>query len=130
MSKLLTSRAVVKYRHNSICLIWFQRVGQGERPTHGERPTQGEKPNQSKGWLQRIRIDVDRQYLSVPCMKHIEPKDQTNFAPLLCQRCGGLMRLIGSEPHPVEAKTDLLTYSCTACEEFLVLPVSIPATGD
>lgn len=36
------------------------------------------------------------------------------------------MRLVGSEPHPVEAKTDLLTYSCTACEELFVLPVAIP----
>ncbi|HEY8441119.1 MAG TPA: hypothetical protein VIK79_06685 [Xanthobacteraceae bacterium] len=33
------------------------------------------------------------------------------------------MRLVGSEPHPVEAKTDLLTYACTACEEFFVLPI-------
>ena len=62
-------------------------------------------------------------------MKHIETKDTKSLAPLLCQRCGGLMRLIGSEPHPVEANTDLLTYSCTACEEFLVLPLSIPATS-
>jgi len=36
------------------------------------------------------------------------------------------MRLVGSEPHPVEAKTDLLTYSCTACEDLFVLPVPIP----
>jgi hypothetical protein len=62
-------------------------------------------------------------------MKNIEPKDTKNLAPLLCQRCGGLMRLIGSEPHPVEDKTDLLTYSCTACEEFLVLPNPISATN-
>jgi len=62
-------------------------------------------------------------------MKHVEAKDTTDFAPLLCQHCGGLMRLVGSEPHPVEAKTDLLTYNCTACEELLVLPLSIPATG-
>jgi hypothetical protein len=62
-------------------------------------------------------------------MQHIEPKETTSLAPLLCQRCGGLMRLIGSEPHPTEAKTDLLTYSCTTCEDFLVLPISIPATN-
>jgi len=62
-------------------------------------------------------------------MKHIEPKEMASLAPLLCQRCGGLMRLIGSEPHPTEAKTDLLTYSCTACEDFLVLPISIPPTN-
>lgn len=62
-------------------------------------------------------------------MKHIESKETKSLAPLLCQRCGGLMRLIGSEPHPTEAKTDLLTYSCTACEDFLVLPISIPPTN-
>ncbi len=32
------------------------------------------------------------------------------------------MRLMGSERHPVEAGTDLLTYICTSCDEFLVLP--------
>jgi len=52
------------------------------------------------------------------------------LAPLLCSRCGNLMRLVGSEPHPIEAKTDLLTYSCTACEDLLVLPVQISATGN
>jgi hypothetical protein len=62
-------------------------------------------------------------------MKHIEIKDTKSWAPLLCQRCGGLMRLIGSEPHPTEAKTDLLTYTCTACEDLLVLPLPIPATS-
>jgi len=59
-------------------------------------------------------------------MKQIEIKDADNLALFLCRRCGGLMRLIGSEPHPAEAKTDLLTYSCTACEEFLALPMPIP----
>jgi hypothetical protein len=60
-------------------------------------------------------------------MKSIDLRDTTTLAAHLCQRCGGLMRLIGSEPHPAEAGTDLLTYSCTACEEFLVLQSSIPA---
>jgi hypothetical protein len=55
-------------------------------------------------------------------MKQIGLKEIESVAPLLCQDCGGLMRLIGSEPHPVELKTDLLTYCCTACDEFLVLP--------
>jgi hypothetical protein len=59
-------------------------------------------------------------------MKHVVAKELKTLAPMLCQRCGGLMRLVGSEPHPVEAKTDLLTYSCTACEELFVLPVPIP----
>jgi len=63
-------------------------------------------------------------------MKHIDDlKETKSLAPLLCSRCGNLMRLVGSEPHPTEAKTDLLTYSCTACEDFLVLPAHFPATG-
>jgi hypothetical protein len=37
------------------------------------------------------------------------------------------MRLVGSEPHPVEVKTDLLTYACTGCEEFFVLPIDTPS---
>jgi len=41
----------------------------------------------------------------------------------------GLMRLIGSEPHPIEAKTDLLTYCCTACDEFFVQPIKTPANN-
>jgi hypothetical protein len=63
-------------------------------------------------------------------MKQIEIREKKFLAPLLCQRCSALMRLVGSEPHPVEAKTDLLTYSCTACEELFVLPVPIPEAHD
>ena len=60
-------------------------------------------------------------------MKYIGSEDIQSLAPVLCRRCGGLMRLIDSEPHPVETKTDLLTYSCTGCEDFLVLPIAMPA---
>lgn len=63
-------------------------------------------------------------------MKHIEIREKKSLAPLLCRRCGALMRLVGSEPHPIEAKTDLLTYSCTSCEEGFVLPAAIPEAGD
>jgi hypothetical protein len=56
-------------------------------------------------------------------MKQIELKNMTALAPHFCERCHGLMRLIGSEPHPVEAGTDLLTFCCTSCDEFLALPV-------
>jgi hypothetical protein len=62
-------------------------------------------------------------------MKPIELKEMESVAPLLCQDCGGLMRLIGSEPHPVDAKTDLLTYCCTACDEFFVQPIKTPANN-
>jgi len=55
--------------------------------------------------------------------QYIELKEVNGLAPHLCQRCGHVMRLIGSESHPAEAKTDLLTYCCTSCEDFLVLPV-------
>jgi len=60
-------------------------------------------------------------------MKLIQPKEVAESAPHLCQRCGGLTRLIGSEPDPVQDSTDLLTYCCTSCDEFLVLPMERPA---
>jgi len=63
-------------------------------------------------------------------MKHVTPKESQSLAPILCGQCGGLMRLVGSEPHPVEAKTDLLTYACTACDEFFVLPIDAPSAHD
>jgi hypothetical protein len=56
-------------------------------------------------------------------MNEITLKEGKISAPLHCQRCGGLLRLLGSEPHPVQAETDLLTYVCTACDNLLVLPV-------
>ena len=62
-------------------------------------------------------------------MKQIEVEEIESVAPLLCQDCGGLMRLIGSEPDPVEAKTDLLTYCCMACDEYLVQPIRSPANN-
>ena len=80
-----------------------------------------------KHWLQRNRIDGSHVWPSVSVMKQIELKEVTEFAPHLCQLCGGVMRLIGTEAHPIEAKTDLLTYCCTACDEFLVLPVESAA---
>ena len=52
----------------------------------------------------------------------LELKELIGSAPHLCQRCGGPTHLIGSEPHPVEAETDLLTYYCTACDEYFVFP--------
>jgi hypothetical protein len=62
-------------------------------------------------------------------MKQIERIAVSELVPHLCPRCGGLMRLIGSERHPVEVKTDLLTYCCTSCDEFLVLPTKSQATS-
>jgi hypothetical protein len=60
-------------------------------------------------------------------MKQIELKEGKDLARHRCRQCGDVMRLIGSERHPVEAKTNLLTYVCTTCDEFLVLPDAPPA---
>jgi hypothetical protein len=46
-------------------------------------------------------------------------------APLLCQRCGHRLRLIGSESHPFEGGTELLTYCCTGCDDLSVVPTPI-----
>ena len=58
-------------------------------------------------------------------MQQIEIDLTNPTAPKTCSKCGGLMRLVGSEPHPVAAATDLLTFSCTSCEAFEVLPVPL-----
>ena len=59
-------------------------------------------------------------------MKTIEIKESQSLAPFPCETCGGLMRLVGSEPHPVEAKVDLLTFTCTSCGAFQVSRIEIP----
>ncbi len=59
-------------------------------------------------------------------MRTIEIKESKSLAPFPCERCGGLMRLVGSEPHPVEDNVDLLTFNCTACGEFQVSRVEPP----
>jgi len=33
-----------------------------------------------------------------------------------CTKCAGRTRLIGIEPHPTKAHTDLRTYECMACD--------------
>jgi hypothetical protein len=59
-------------------------------------------------------------------MKTIEIKESKSLAPFPCEHCGGVMRLVGSEPHPVVANVDLLTFNCTACDAFQVSRVEIP----
>jgi hypothetical protein len=59
----------------------------------------------------------------------IQLKQETPSASIGCQFCGGPMRLIGSEPHPVKDNTDLLTYLCSACGEFAVLPIESPPSS-
>ena len=33
-----------------------------------------------------------------------------------CTECGGRTRLVGIEPHPTKAHTDLRTYECMSCD--------------
>ena len=56
-------------------------------------------------------------------MKQVVFPEERWSAPVHCQGCGGLMRLIGSEPHPTQDTADLLTYACTAFDEFVLLPL-------
>lgn len=45
--------------------------------------------------------------------------DLTHRSPDLgppCTKCAGRTRLIGIEPHPTRAHTDLRTYECMACD--------------
>jgi len=51
------------------------------------------------------------------------------LAPRSCDQCGGPMRLVGTEPHPVYAQTDLFTYACVACDAVQVtsVPLERPA---
>jgi hypothetical protein len=80
----------------------------------------------SKDWLQKNRIDAVRQRLSVGHMKLVKAQESKCLVPFPCESCGGLMHLVGSEPHPVEAKVDLLTFNCTACSAVQVSRVEIP----
>ncbi|HEX5506996.1 MAG TPA: hypothetical protein VFX37_00670 [Pseudolabrys sp.] len=35
------------------------------------------------------------------------------------------MRLVGTEPHPIYAETDLFTYTCVGCEAIEVVAIPI-----
>jgi len=43
-----------------------------------------------------------------------------------CTKCAGRTRLIGIEPHPTKAHTDLHTYECMACDavQARVVPIA------
>jgi Zn ribbon nucleic-acid-binding protein len=122
MSNLLILSKDSKQSINSQKLKRFQKTKMVRilSPSEGSGLTTCPCPHSY--WLQRNRIDAPDVCPSVSVMKQIELKEEKKLALLLCQWCGAPMRLIGSEPHPVEAKTDLLTYCCTACDDFLVLP--------
>jgi len=58
----------------------------------------------------------------------IRLKEETPSTPL-CQFCGGPTRLIGSERSPGKDNTDLLTYICSPCDKFAVMPVERPPSS-
>jgi hypothetical protein len=44
-----------------------------------------------------------------------------------CARCRGSTRLVGIEPHPTKAHTDVRTYQCRACEHLQAVVVPLTA---
>jgi len=50
-------------------------------------------------------------------------------APIACDNCSGMLRLVGVEPHQTLRNTDLFTYACTSCDamQVLAVPVRAPA---
>jgi hypothetical protein len=64
--------------------------------------------------MDQIQLKIET---GLTAMKAMDPKT--------CDRCGGPMRLVGTEPHPVYAETDLFTYACTECDGIQVVSVPI-----
>ncbi len=52
------------------------------------------------------------------------PKPESGPA---CEKCTGPTRLVGIEPHPTKARTDLRTYQCLACEHMQAAMVTLNA---
>jgi hypothetical protein len=47
-----------------------------------------------------------------------------DFGPA-CTKCAGRTRLIGIEPHPTRAHTDLRTFECMACDAVRAIVVPL-----
>lgn len=47
-----------------------------------------------------------------------------------CPFCGGATRLIGIEPHPVQASIDICTYGCARCDEVSTQTVTRRDAGE
>ena len=107
-----------------------QNVPEPAESPASKRVGQRKRLRRHKHWLQINRIDGRGACLSVRVMNQIILlKQETPSATIHCEFCGGAMRLIGSEPHPVKDNADLLTYLCSTCGEFSVLPIeSLPST--
>jgi hypothetical protein len=57
----------------------------------------------------------------------IPPAQRDSTCGPACEECGGLMRIIGIEPHPTRAYTDLRTFECTDCEALQTVAVRFAA---
>jgi hypothetical protein len=44
------------------------------------------------------------------------PEQPNRAAGTVCEDCSGPTRLIGIEPHPTRAHTDLRTFQCLICD--------------
>ena len=62
-------------------------------------------------------------------MKQISNRQTRQFGADLMWPLREFLRLVGSEPHPVQANTDLLTFSCTNCESLQVVVMPVPPLG-
>jgi hypothetical protein len=50
---------------------------------------------------------------------------QTAPAPTIaCDNCSGSMRLVGSEPDPINEGAELLTYACVHCQHVQAMPMA------
>jgi len=47
-----------------------------------------------------------------------------------CHECGSQTRLTGIEPHPTQARTDLWTYQCLACDAVQAAVMPADATSE
>jgi rRNA maturation protein Nop10 len=46
-----------------------------------------------------------------------------------CEKCGGATRLVGIEPHPRLADTDVWTFECTSCGESAIAAHPLGTAG-
>jgi len=57
--------------------------------------------------------------------------DQSHaFRHPACHECGSPTRLTGIEPHPTQARTDLWTYQCLACDAVQAAVMPVGATSE
>ena len=60
--------------------------------------------------------------LAIDLTPHSEPGP-------VCTACNAPTRLIGIEPHPTRAHTDLRTYQCLACDHVHAAIIALDGSG-